>query len=147
MEPEIWGYEYLDCEVWEFFEIVNQLEHSDVLCQIVLGHAPERAEEISQACPDALAGVAVDFTEAVVVVVAGVLFSGVADSGVFSARSGHLIVSVGLVRVERCGGLGFGVDDGLDGGLAGVGADFEPDLAAFPPDEALHRRPVVAKSA
>jgi len=147
LEPEVRGYEELYSEVWEFFEIVNQLENGYILSQVSLGHAAERPQEVSQACPDALAGVAVDFAEAVAVVVSRPLFFGVADGGVAPARGGHAVVGVGLVGEEPCVGLALGLDEGLDGRLPGVGADFEPDLAAFPPDQALHRRSVVVKSA
>ena len=124
-------------------EVVRPLEHGDVLGQIALVDAAERAQEVAQPRPDALHGVAMGFADAVAVVVAGVLARRVAHRPVSAPAGFDPVVGGRLVGVQHgpCGGLR--LDLRLDRVLPGVVADRQADLAALPPDGAHDRRAVV----
>src|SRR3569833_1928972 len=70
--------------------IVHELEESEVEWQLLLRDAPVRSQPGAQQGPGPLHGVDVDFAEAVVILVAGVLPASVADRLVLLA-SGCLV--------------------------------------------------------
>jgi len=60
-------------------EVMRPLEHGDVLGEVFLVDAPERAREVTQPGPHPLQGVAMHLAEAVPVVVPGVFPPRMAD--------------------------------------------------------------------
>ena len=90
--------------------------------------APKGAEKIAQPGPDAFHSVAVDFTDAIAIVVPGIFLLGMTHRGMTASRLDQVIVCRRFIRVHR-GGLGRGsLDFGLNGALLGVLTDGQANL-------------------
>jgi hypothetical protein len=96
------------------FEIESVFKHSDVLCQIALVDASERPEEIPQPCPEPFARVAMNFIDAVTVVIAGKFPGAVGDGAMFAPRSSYPVVSLRFVGVKPAASFSLGLDFRLD---------------------------------
>src|SRR4051794_32845295 len=81
--------------------VVNGLEEAGIERQLVLRDAPVRAEPGAQQGPEPFHGVDVHLAEAVPVLVAGILTSGMADRHVLIAPSGQAGVDAILVGADE----------------------------------------------
>jgi len=99
-----------------------------LLRQILLMDAPKGAENIAPPGPEAFPGVAVDFTDAIAIVVPGIFLLGMPHRGMTASRRDQMIVCRRFIPVHR-GGLGRGsLDFGLKGALLGVLTDGQANL-------------------
>ena len=110
--------------------VVHELEEAEVERQLVLRHAPVRAQPGAQQRPEAFHGVDVDLAEAVAVLVAGILAAPMADRLVLVAPGWQASVDAILVRVDEGAFRDCGLDDRLDRGLLHVGQHVQDHLAA-----------------
>jgi len=67
-------------------------KHDGIGRQVFLVHTAKQTQEVAESSPDAFLGIAVDLTETVTVIVAGILVMGMANGGVVASRFSDVIV-------------------------------------------------------
>ena len=118
-----------------------------ILRQILFMYASKGAQEIAQAGPDAFHGVAVNFADAIAIVVSGIFPLGMTHRVMTPSRLDQMVVGRRFVRVHRSGFGRGSFDLRPNGLLLGVLTDGQTNLARSSSHYPLNRGAIVWHSA
>lgn len=91
------------------------------------------AQEVAESCPETFLGIAVDFAEAITIIIAGILVPGMANGGMVSTSINNVVICRAFISVEGGGGSGVVFYLGLNCGLLSVVTDREANLTSGAP--------------
>src|SRR4051794_21997609 len=124
-------------------EVIRPLENDDILFQVCLIHSPERPEEVAQARPDPLQGIAMYLAHPIAVVVPRKLPPIVVDRRVAPALATQRVVPVPVVGIHHRARLRGRQDRGVNQlGRRAPATHPEPHTPALAAGHAGDRRPV-----
>src|SRR3990172_676010 len=122
-------------------------KHSCISGQILLMNTSKGAQEVAESCPDTFLGIAVDFAEAITIIIAGILVPGMANGGMVSTSINNVVICRAFISIEGGGGSCVVFYFGLNCGLLSVVTDREANLTCGAPYHVQNGRAIVVHGA
>ncbi len=102
-------------------------------------------QKVTQTGPDAFHSVAMNFPDAIAIIIPSPFFLRMTDRAVPPTGFSHSMIGVTLIGVEGGGRRGLVFDFRLNGVLGGISAHGQPNLTSFPPDQPQNRGAVIGQ--
>src|SRR5690606_35541034 len=123
------------------FDIASEFTQGNVASQVLLMNPFERTNEVAHIGPQPFGGVAVDFTEAVPIVIARPFMLTMTDA---VALTSDAVVALVFIGVDNRLAQGKAVRMGTQSGTLGVCHHPPPHLSGFASYHAQHRRTIIS---